>query len=1169
MVPRVGQRIGPYEILGRLGTGGMGLVFSAWDGRLHRDVAIKLLRDEYATGDMRARFLQEARAVSGLNHPNICTIFDLGEHEGDPYMVMELLKGHTLRSRILAGTLPFADILQVATEVAEALGAAHARGIIHRDIKPANIILVDRPEGRFVSKVLDFGLAKIDLGEELNALDYTNAGSTVGTVAYMSPEQARGEPLDSRSDLFALGTVCYEMATGDVPFRGATSAMVFVQLLNHPPESVRQLNSTIPKEFERVLEKMLDKDRSQRYQSAGELVAALEELRRKVKRSRGFWKGILGSSPTAGAAAHPRAESSTNSTEEKERDKGSGPTPTPVAPLGRVEGDIVLRPVRRIAASETARRSNVGWGTAAGVESATQPIAQPPEAGIEGAFGGSGAASSSGSVERVLPFAEPFHTVAPETRVQAPEAKVEAVPEPPPEPGREPLVIDVTPEEMLPAAAAESGMSGPIAAAVAFDPVAMAEGEGSRRGAAGATVVAAIEPEVVEPGGKVRQPRPSSSSQATFRVEELRHALGPAIGVEAAVDEARPTPRGPLYLAILAAAVMLASGGVLGWKMWSRHHVPSPLPPTVMALAPVANATGDEQLGGILLGGLELALADSHRVAVVSPETLTAGLRVLGVSGDGPPGVERARRAAQTVGAGMVLYPTAKRAGSSYLLSAEVFDSETGARKAEVSENAASREQLAAAIDRLAVDIRTHLGESGGAVAQSSMPLTRNATSSLEALAEYAQGRSLVDAGQYLAAMHAFDAAAKADPHFVASQLALAELLRRQRAEVESMAAAGRAHDSSAQGSARTRQAAQAEYDLYGSGDLPRAEAEFAALVKEFPDDEDLVAQYGICLRLEGKYEETLAVSQAILARNPYSLDVSGNAEYAMIALDRTEAAVQMESQIQRSGRSHAGLRLLINLLSPHDDGPAGVEVTGAMGRLAPQQYEAMTLDAGGMLDGGLQAWHAVASQAGANAELQSAAGHTLAQAALDRALVEQCATARGLIADAQGYPQGPTTLFDEGMAAALCGDVVLARQNADRLATDYRDNWGVKAYELPDLRATILWKQHGADARKPLDGAHTYDRLSLTPYLRGLIDLDQHQPQAAIVEFQGMLEHRGATTLANPVLYAMAQIGLARAYAASGDTSNSADAYQRFLTLWGTADPSLTMLREARTHAE
>ena len=237
MNPETGRRFGPYEMQSRLGGGGMGYVFRAWDARLHREVAIKLLHNEYAMPGMRERFLREARAASALNHPNICTIFDIGEQDGDPYLVMELLEGETLRDRILNRTIQTDDIICIGKEVAEALGAAHAKGIVHRDVKPANIFLVDRANASVQAKVLDFGLAKIEGGvlgaRGGRAPDITTIGSTVGTLAYMSPEQARGEALDSRSDLFSLGVVLYEMATRHVPFQGATSALVFVKL----PES--------------------------------------------------------------------------------------------------------------------------------------------------------------------------------------------------------------------------------------------------------------------------------------------------------------------------------------------------------------------------------------------------------------------------------------------------------------------------------------------------------------------------------------------------------------------------------------------------------------------------------------------------------------------------------------------------------------------------------------------------------------------------------------------------------------------------------------------------------------------------------------------------------------------------------------------------------------------
>ena len=202
MVPEPGEYVGPYEILGQLGSGGMGIVFRAWDERLHREVALKLLHNEYETPNLRERFLIEARAASALNHPNICTIFDLGDDAGDPFLVMELLSGQTLKEKIGDGAIATEEIVRTSIEVADALAWAHSKGVIHRDVKPANIFLLSRPGGQSQAKVLDFGLAKVTAnsrsGRASRAMELTSAGSTVGTLAYMSPEQARGESLDVR-----------------------------------------------------------------------------------------------------------------------------------------------------------------------------------------------------------------------------------------------------------------------------------------------------------------------------------------------------------------------------------------------------------------------------------------------------------------------------------------------------------------------------------------------------------------------------------------------------------------------------------------------------------------------------------------------------------------------------------------------------------------------------------------------------------------------------------------------------------------------------------------------------------------------------------------------------------------------------------------------------------
>lgn len=281
----IGETVSHYRILEKLGEGGMGEVWKAQDTRLDRFVALKFIPERTA-GDAQTveRFLREARAASALNHPNICTIFDVGERQGRRYIVMELLEGGTLRDRIAGGPLDMEAVVDIGIQLADALDAAHGRSIIHRDIKSTNIML--SPRGR--ATILDFGLAKIvaaaapgaDAPTLADGSDLTDAGQAVGTVATMSPEQALGKELDGRTDIFSLGAVLYEIATGRQAFPGNTSAAVFDAILNRAPVAPVSLNPNVSPEFERILNKMLEKDRDLRYRSAAEIVTDLKRLRR-------------------------------------------------------------------------------------------------------------------------------------------------------------------------------------------------------------------------------------------------------------------------------------------------------------------------------------------------------------------------------------------------------------------------------------------------------------------------------------------------------------------------------------------------------------------------------------------------------------------------------------------------------------------------------------------------------------------------------------------------------------------------------------------------------------------------------------------------------------------------------------------------------------------------
>ena len=1103
MVPEPGEYVGPYEILGQIGAGGMGIVYRAWDERLHREVALKLLHSQYDTPNLRERFLIEARAASALNHPNICTIFDLGEQDGEPFLVMELLSGETLKEKTSRGALSTEEIVRISIEVSDALSWAHSKGVIHRDVKPANIFLLTRPGGQTQAKVLDFGLAKVTAhsrsGRASRALELTSVGTTVGTLAYMSPEQARGEALDVRSDLFSLGVLMYEMCTRRVPFRGATSAMVFAALLGQDPESIRNWNDAIPRDLERLVYRLLAKNRNERFQTAHELH---EALRRLALKGEGDWLRKLprpavplvpSLDPVARAprGRHTGGEDTASSAEEIAA-SSSSTTPESVD----LE-DHMLRP-RRLPRRESGPRES-----AFGAPPEQSPEHRDPSQFAEIAARIRAAQESSGavSVAQSAPADRVSRAHAGTTRGGSSSGPTETIVERPVSRVVETGVAATTKAALMASSAARA-VSVPV------------------------TLAAAAEPET------------STDLVSAWTREE---APAPDAGRK------RWTLLGMVALSLVVVFVVykLSRGGLAQVVL---------RPGDAVLLAPIQNKTGEADLDRAIAQGLEIELAEHSTLHFDGLAAFRAGVRQIVAETHGSERGVATQAIAQRIGARAYLYGELTRAGSGYSLALTVVDAASNDRMASLAAEASSREGLPAAITDIAVALRRRLGEVVDA--RQPTPLAQQGTGSMAALQHYADAGIAVEDGRTLDAIGSYQRALAEAPGFALANVRLAWLLESQGAEVE----AGEAAQAGQAASRRVgdRVAAMALYtrQALSDRDLSAATVTARGMTVARPQDVESLMAITRVMRLGGHMTEALLSSEQAVRRGPFHTAAYGERAQALVALGRYGEAARVRTEAAKAGLACPCAAIPAAYLS--GGAVSGEPSAATAADIAARVDRALVFDNAGRLAEGLRSWKDAAADAQSREGMGSAAAGALAQAALDRALLGRCGEVRTLMGDSENLLHGPLATVRAGVASALCG---LA---GDRRGGARAEAGGLHS-QIAELYLPMLRAAEALGAREPmralgeLSGVKEQrDTSPLALYLRGTAHLAQQQSDLAAEDFEMITAHRGRAFLSGSAVYGPALASLIRAQLDHRDTTGGARSRTELLRLYAQADAGL-----------
>jgi tetratricopeptide (TPR) repeat protein len=619
---------------------------------------------------------------------------------------------------------------------------------------------------------------------------------------------------------------------------------------------------------------------------------------------------------------------------------------------------------------------------------------------------------------------------------------------------------------------------------------------------------------------------------------------------------------GVAVLAIVVLAVLFKRGHFRGAILTEQDPV---------VLTEIENRTGDKALDGVVATGLQFALAESPYLRLDSAVSYLTARRQVDASAADAPAHVLARNTAQKLHAKAYLFGQITGSAAPYKIHLDLLDTASNDILATVEEPLPSLDQLPAVIDRVATALRTSVGESSDSVSKFSTPIASEATGNPEALRAFEQGESDYVSGRSLDALHDYQQAVSLEPKFVQAHLQLVVLYRKLRAEVAAADAAKQALAATDASSPHTKAIAQYEFEMNSTGDYPFAVSIIRQFSSAHPHDADALEKLARALRLEGRVAEALQTAEEATNEDPYNLEAWIQTENSLIGLDRYDAAAQADTQAQRLGLPHDGGALTAAYLGGREEvlASAIAQSQSRKGGFRPDWNYGIYLDNVGHLAAAGALWRSRADQALEMAGLQSAGAFLLSQSAYDRALLGDCGAALEFAKEADSHPEGLTALFNVGMADALCGNSARATEIVTALQQSYPQSFAVRGFYVADIKAGIaLHEQNPSAALDLLKPAQQYDLISLTPLLRGRAHVELHQVQIGIVDFQTVLAHRGVPFIVGSVSYPVAQIGVARAFADTGDVGNSANAYRRFLELWKTADPGQPLVAEARTHS-